>query len=240
MNGRLDSNAQLLQAVAEQEGVADIERLVCVPFPYLLQASEVLRTSAVALGGQDLSQHAEGAYTGDVSAAMLADCGCSYVLVGHSERRARHHEDDALVASKVVAALGAGLVPVVCVGETLGERDSGEVEAVLKRQLATVLAAVPQERHAEIVVAYEPVWAIGTGRAAETDDVQTVLVFLRSCLASGVGDRVRILYGGSVGPATAPALFELPDCDGVLVGGASLVAEQFMKICAAAQAASSR
>ena len=238
MNGRFDDNARLLQALVAQDGVAGIERLVCVPFPYLLQAREALRGASVALGAQDVSQHAEGAFTGDVSASMLADCGCSHVLVGHSERRARHHESDTLVASKAVAALDAGLVPVVCVGETLAERDEGVVEVVLERQLGAVLAAVPQERQAEIIVAYEPVWAIGTGRVAESDDVQDALAYLRSCLAPGEGDKVRILYGGSVGPTTAPALFDLPDCDGALVGGASLVAEQFMQICAAAQAAS--
>lgn len=237
MNGRFDSNVQLLQALTGQDGVAGIERLVCVPFPYLAQAREVLQGSGVMLGAQDLSPAVDGAYTGDVSAGMLVDNGCTYVLVGHSERRTRHDEDDDLVAAKAVAALEAGLVPIVCVGETLSERDAGAVEAVLGRQLAAVLAVLPSRRVADIVVAYEPVWAIGTGRVAESADVQAALHYLRSRLAPDVSSCVRILYGGSVGPATAPALFDLPDCDGALVGGASLVAEQFMQICAAAQAA---
>ena len=237
MNGRFGSNAQLLQALAGQDGVAGIERLVCVPFPYLAQAREALQGSGIALGAQDLSPAVDGACTGDVSAGMLVDNGCAYVLVGHSERRTRHGEDDAVVADKAVAALEAGFVPVVCVGETLAERDAGEVETVLGRQLAAVLAVVPSGRVADIVLAYEPVWAIGTGRVAESADVQAALRYLRSRLAPDVSGRVRILYGGSVGPATAPALFDLSDCDGALVGGASLVAEQFMQICAAAQAA---
>ncbi len=234
MNGSLARNQALLGLL--REGMpAGVDAAVCVPFPYLQQARELLASSALRLGAQNLSEFGEGAYTGEVSAAMLGEFACRYVIVGHSERRTLFGESDDAVARKAEAALRADLVPIVCVGESLEERDAGAVEAVLGRQL-DALGGVCGGGTAT-VIAYEPIWAIGTGRSATPGQVQEVLGFIRERLE----DRARacrILYGGSVKAGSAQALFGLPDCDGGLIGGASLVAEEFIAICEAARLAS--
>lgn len=231
MNGGLAANRDLLDGLIAVPGV---EMAVCVPYPYLAQLLE--RPAGVALGAQDVAEFEAGAYTGEVSAGMLAEFGCRYVIVGHSERRALFGEDDAVVGRKARAALAHGLVPIVCVGETLAERDGGKVMAVIGRQLAAVLDALGAGAMAQIVVAYEPVWAIGTGRSASVEQVGEVHVAIRSWLAGqGVAAAaVRLLYGGSMKADNAAALFAVPDVDGGLVGGASLVAADFMAISRAA------
>lgn len=233
MNGLLAANASLLAGLrASSFSAADRDVAVCVPFPYLAQTAEALRDSAVTFGAQDVSHHPQGAYTGDVSASMLADLGCSWVLVGHSERRSHHAETDQLVAHKASAALRAGLTPVVCIGETLAEQKAGHTLGVVARQLAPVLA-LDEEAVSKVIVAYEPVWAIGTGQTATPQQAQNVHEAIRASL-SGVGaGHVRILYGGSVNASNAAELFSMPDIDGALVGGASLVADEFLRIVAA-------
>ncbi|MCK6409089.1 MAG: triose-phosphate isomerase [Thauera sp.] len=231
MNGSLAANRDLLDGLMAVPGV---EMAVCVPYPYLAQLLE--RPAGVALGAQDVSEFEAGAYTGEVSAGMLAEFGCRYVIVGHSERRALFGEDDAVVGRKARAALAHGLVPIVCVGETLAERDEGRVMAVIGRQLAAVLDALGVAAMAQVVVAYEPVWAIGIGRSASVEQVGEVHAAIRSWLAGqGVAAAaVRLLYGGSMKADNAAALFAVPDVDGGLVGGASLVAADFMVISRAA------
>lgn len=230
MNGGLATNARLLDRLAcEWRGDGKHALAVCVPTPYLAQAQSALTGSMVAWGAQDVSEHADGAYTGDVSATMVAEFGCRYALVGHSERRRLHGESDALVAAKARAALVAGLTPIACVGETLEQRERGETEAVVARQVDAVIAAVEPET-ARIVVAYEPVWAIGTGRTASPAQAQAVHAVLRARLASAHAKDVCILYGGSVKASNAAALFAMPDVDGALVGGASLDADEFLLI----------
>ena len=234
MHGSRASNEELLKGVlAAGPFAADVG--VCVPFPYLFDTAAALADTGIRWGAQDVSAHAQGAYTGEVSAGMLAESGCRYALVGHSERRAYHQESDALVADKAAAALAHGVTPIVCVGETLEERDAGQTEAVVKRQLSAV---IHQLAHcaSEIVVAYEPVWAIGTGRTASPEQAQAVHAVLRAQLqaATGHADRMTILYGGSVKPDNAAALFGMPDIDGGLIGGASLKAADFVAICRAA------
>jgi len=226
MHGSRAANRALLDAIVA--GVKGVECAVCVPFPYLAQAAERLQGTQVALGAQNLSEHASGAHTGEVSAAMLADFGCRYVLVGHSERRQIYGETDAQVAAKFAAARAAGITPILCVGETLEERDAGRTEAVVARQLDAVLGKCV---FGDAVLAYEPVWAIGTGRTATPEQAQTVHGFLRK----RVGAANRILYGGSVKPENAAAIFANPDVDGGLIGGASLVAQDFIAICGMAQ-----
>jgi len=234
MHGSRPANAELLAALlgARPYG-ADVA--VCVPFPYLTETAATLAGSDLRWGSQDCSAHEQGAYTGEVSAAMLAEFGCRYAIVGHSERRALHGEADALVAQKAQAALGKGVTPIVCVGETLAQREAGETEAVVKRQLSVV---IHQLGHcaSEIVVAYEPVWAIGTGRTATPDQAQEVHRVLRGQLqaATGRADAMKILYGGSVKADNAATLFQQPDIDGGLIGGASLKAADFIAICRAA------
>jgi triosephosphate isomerase len=208
---------------------ADRTMAVCVPFPYLGQARDALSGTPIAWGAQDLSPHAAGAYTGDVSAGMIGEFGCRYVLVGHSERRQWHGESDGAVAAKAAAALAAGLTPVVCVGETLAERDAGAWQAVVGRQFDAV-AALLQADLALAVLAYEPVWAIGTGRTATPEQAQEVHAFLRNRLTSAGAAGVQVLYGGSVKAGNAGALFAMPDIDGGLVGGASLNATEFLAI----------
>jgi triosephosphate isomerase len=230
MNGGLEANAALLVALLAGWKPQSGRRLaVCPPFPYLGQARDALVGSPIAWGAQDCSAHASGAYTGEVAVGMLAEFGCTYVLVGHSERRQLHGETDAQVAAKARAVLGAGLTPIVCVGETLAERDAGATEAVVARQfdaVATLLGAdLPLA-----VLAYEPVWAIGTGRTATPEQAQEVHGFLRRRLAAAGAEGVAILYGGSVKAANAGALFAMPDVDGGLVGGASLDAKEFLMI----------
>ena len=226
MHGSLAANQVLLEAIVA--GVKGVECAVCVPFPYLAQVAERLRGTQLAWGAQNLSEYASGAHTGEVSAAMLAEFGCRYVLVGHSERRQIYGETDAQAAAKFAAAQGAGLQPIFCIGETLQERDAGRTEAVVARQLDAVAG---KGKLGDAVLAYEPVWAIGTGRTATPEQAQAVHGFLRQ----RVGAATRILYGGSVKPQNAAAIFAMPDVDGGLIGGASLVAQDFVAICAAAQ-----
>ncbi|MBX9849323.1 MAG: triose-phosphate isomerase [Rhodocyclaceae bacterium] len=235
MYGAVAGNDSLLKALGAGVGQgADVA--VCVPFPYLYQAQALLSGSAVAWGAQDVSAQGQGAFTGEVSVAMLADFACSYVLIGHSERRTLHAEDDALVVAKVKAALAGGVCPVICVGETLAERDAGQTAAVVVRQLDAVLRGCGVEALDKAVLAYEPVWAIGTGRTASPEQAQEVHALLRGRVATAdaeVAAKLRILYGGSVKAANAQALFAQPDIDGGLVGGASLVADEFLAIIAA-------
>jgi triosephosphate isomerase len=233
MHGSRPANAELLAGVlAARPFTSDVA--VCVPFVFLTDTAATLASSDVRWGAQDVSAHPQGAYTGEVSAAMLAECGCRYAIVGHSERRAYHAESDELVAAKAQAALAKGVTPIVCVGETLEQREAGQTEAVVKRQLSAV---IHQLAHcaAEMVVAYEPVWAIGTGRTASPEQAQAVHAVLRAQLhaATGRGDAMRILYGGSVKPDNAATLFTQPDIDGGLIGGAALKAADFVAICRA-------
>jgi len=240
MNGSLAANEELLAALAaglDQEPPCEIA--VCVPACYLAQV-RAAKLAHVGLGGvevgaQDVSTQASGAYTGEISAAMLKDFGARYAIVGHSERRQYHGETDALVADKAKAALAAGITPIVCVGETLAERESGRTEEVVKRQLAAVIHT---NGHciSEVVVAYEPVWAIGTGKTASPDEAQAVHAILRAQLkaATDKSARIKILYGGSMNAANAQSLLAQPDIDGGLIGGASLKAPDFLKIIAAA------
>lgn len=235
MNGGLAANESLLRAVLAQLGTPTAEVAVCAPAPYLAQLQSLLQGSPVAWGAQDVSAHEQGAYTGEVSVAMLRDFGCRYAIVGHSERRQYHGETDALVAAKAQRALAGGVTPIVCVGETLAEREAGQTEAVVKRQLAAVIHAVAHCT-SEIVVAYEPVWAIGTGKTATPEQAQQVHAVLRAQLSAATAQpgRVRILYGGSMNAANAASLLAQPDIDGGLIGGASLKAPDFLQIVAAA------
>ena len=230
MNGGLAANARLLDRLASEWSDEDRRTLVvCVPSPYLWQTQAALTASAVRWGAQDLSEHSSGAYTGEVAAAMVAEFGCRYAIVGHSERRRLHGETDAVVGAKARAALGAGLVPIACVGETLAEREHGATDAVVGRQAAALIAALGADV-ARIVVAYEPVWAIGTGRTASPAEAQEVHGLLRTQLAAAGAEDVSLLYGGSVKGSNAAALFAMPDIDGALVGGASLDADEFLTI----------
>ncbi len=238
MHGSRAANRALLDAIlAGIGGLQGVECAVCVPFPYLAQVAERLAGSALAWGAQNLSEYAQGAHTGEVSAAMLAEFGCRYAIVGHSERRQLYGESDAQAAGKFVAARASGLIPILCVGETLAERDAGRTDATVGRQLDAVVAKAGAAAFAGAVLAYEPVWAIGTGRTATPEQAQAVHAFLRERLAAAdraVAAELRILYGGSVKPANAAAIFAMPDVDGGLIGGASLVADDFLGICRAA------
>ncbi|MCG6874880.1 MAG: triose-phosphate isomerase [Betaproteobacteria bacterium] len=238
MHGSLAANQRLLEAVREACGEpGGAECVVCVPFPYLAQAASVLGGTPVAWGGQNVSEHDSGAYTGEVSGAMLRDFGCRYAIVGHSERRSLYGERDSQVAAKFQAAQRAGLTPILCVGETLEERNQGATEEVVGRQLDAVLNNAGVQAFAAAVLAYEPVWAIGTGHNATPAQAQTVHEILRARVAKrdeALAGSLSILYGGSVKPANAAELFAMPDVDGGLIGGASLVAEDFIAICSAA------
>lgn len=235
MNGSLAANAALLQGIRAglQSPACDIA--VCVPAAYLAQCQGLLAGSPVALGAQDVSQHEAGAYTGEISVAMLKDFGVRYAIVGHSERRQYHGETDAVVAAKAQRALAAGVTPIVCVGETLAEREAGKTEEVVKRQLAAVIH-LNGHCISEIVVAYEPVWAIGTGRTATPEQAQQVHAVLRAQLkaATPQADRIQLLYGGSMNAANAAQLLAQGDIDGGLIGGASLKAPDFLTIISAA------
>jgi triosephosphate isomerase len=239
MHGSLATNARLLDAL--KAGLKQAEGLacaVCAPFPYLAQVSLALSGSPIAWGAQNVSEHDAGAYTGEVSGAMLKELGCRFAIVGHSERRGLFGEDDRRVAAKFIAAQRAGLTPILCVGETLEQRERGETEGVVKRQLDAVLAAAGGAALANAALAYEPVWAIGTGRNAAPEQAQEVHAFIRTRLAEHgreLAQRVTIIYGGSVKPGNARELFAMADVDGGLIGGASLVAEDFIAICAAAR-----
>jgi triosephosphate isomerase len=244
MNGSLAVNAALLADISAsltQVAARDCDVAVCVPAPYLAQAQSVLSGSPVAWGAQDMSMYAAGAYTGEIAASMLLEFGARYVIVGHSERRAYHAESDETVAKKTLSALQAGLTPLVCVGETLAEREADRTEAVVGRQLDAVLALLSEAEILRMVVAYEPVWAIGTGKTATPQMAQDVHAFLRSKLAAAnianaadAAAKVQILYGGSMKPDNAKELLAMPDIDGGLIGGAALKAADFLAIVRAA------
>lgn len=238
MHGSLAEARDRAQALRENLGSLACDVVVAPPYVHVPLVSDVLRGSPVGVAAQDVSEHAAGAFTGEVSATMLRDAGCGYVIVGHSERRAQFGDTDAIVAAKFVAAVGAGLVPVLCVGETLAERDAGATDAVVLRQLDAVLVVAGIRGFGAAVIAYEPVWAIGTGRNATPGQAQDVHAVLRRRLAqqdAGVAAATRIIYGGSVKAGNAKELFAMPDIDGGLVGGASLDAREFLGICASAR-----
>jgi triosephosphate isomerase len=238
MNGSTTANAGLVDGILAGIPQSDsVELLVCPPYPYLSLVAHKLQGSKLALGAQNVSQHESGAYTGEVSPGMLQEMGCKYVIVGHSERRAMMGESSDIVAEKFVAALGAWLRPILCVGETLEERESGRTEAVIDVQLDAVLSLAGVASFASAVVAYEPVWAIGTGRTATPDQAQDVHRHIRATIASRneeIASGIQILYGGSVKGDNAAGLFTMPDIDGGLIGGASLKADDFLAIAAAA------
>jgi triosephosphate isomerase len=237
MNGSLAANEALVKALLAGVGTPACDIAVCVPAPYLAQVQSLVAGSPIALGAQDLSAQPQGAFTGEQSAAMLKDFGVRYVIVGHSERRQCHGETDELVAAKTATALANGITPIVCIGETLAEREAGRTEEVVKRQLAAVIH-VNGHCISEIVVAYEPVWAIGTGKTATPAQAQAVHAVLRAQLhhaASEHADGIRILYGGSMNAANAAELLAEADIDGGLIGGASLKAPDFLQIIAAAR-----
>lgn len=231
MNGSLSQNAQLLTQLTQNAAVQNA--VVFVPAPYLQQAQTLLQGSDVLLGAQNVSQFANGAYTGEVSLSMLKEFGVSMILVGHSERRQLFGESNQVIAQKTLAVLQAGLTPVVCVGETLAEREVGQAKEVVLSQLIAVADTVA-DGLGQCVVAYEPVWAIGTGKTASPEQAQEVHAWLRDCLTERGAPSVSVLYGGSVKASNAKELFEQPDIDGGLVGGASLIAEEFIGICQSA------
>ena len=237
MNGSRASVAALVDGLLAGAGsVERAEIAVCPSHVFLTEVAARLAGGPVALGAQDLSEHVSGAYTGEIAGPMLADHGCRYVIVGHSERRAYHGEDDALVARKLAAAQAAGLVPIACVGETLEERESGATEAVIGRQLDALLDGPGVGALADAVIAYEPVWAIGTGRTASPGQAQAVHAFIRGRVAARdatIAAGLRLLYGGSVKGANAAELFAMEDIDGGLIGGAALDADEFLTICRA-------
>lgn len=240
LHGSLTENETLLSVLkAGLAASAGCESAVCVPFPFLTQVQALLQASSIGWGAQDVSEHVKGAYTGEVSAGMLREFGCRYVLVGHSERRAMHGEDSRLVARKMRAAQAASVVPILCVGETLAQREGGVTEAVVTEQIGAVVDELGVGALAYAAIAYEPVWAIGTGKTATPEQAQAVHATIRAFVAGhdqAVAERIRILYGGSVKAGNAPELFAMPDIDGGLVGGASLDAKEFLGICAAAGA----
>jgi len=241
MNGSRANNATLLGGIVDGLGnVAKANAAVCVPAPYLQQCADALAGTPLAWGAQDVSLHASGAYTGEVAASMLAEFGCRYAIVGHSERRAYHGETSEQVAHKALAALNAGLTPIVCVGETLDEREAGQTNVVVGKQMSAVLELLDDDAIARIVVAYEPVWAIGTGKTATPAMAQEVHAQLRSQLrerSAAASEKVAILYGGSMKPDNAVELLAQLDIDGGLIGGAALKAADFLAIIGAAEAA---
>lgn len=238
MNGSRESVAALLDGI--KAGMGDVkvaEVAVCPPSIFIPEVQRKLDGSAIAWGGQDVSVHEQGAYTGETAASMLVDYGCKYIIIGHSERRTYHGESDALVAEKYEAAMKAGLAPIFCIGETLEEREQGITEAVVARQVDAVIERLGVQALASGVIAYEPVWAIGTGKTATPAQAQEVHAFIRSRVAAhdaGVAEGVRILYGGSMNAGNAAELLAQQDIDGGLIGGASLKAEDFLTICRAA------
>jgi triosephosphate isomerase len=238
MHGSRAENASLVEAILGSAQLERVDCVVCPPFVYLAEIARLLRGSAVKLGAQDVCAEPHGAHTGEVSAAMLKDVGCNYVIVGHSERRALYGEDDVLVARKFAVAISQGLHPILCLGEVLAERESGHTQDVVGRQLEAVVALTGIAGFAGAVIAYEPVWAIGTGRTASAEQAQEVHGFLRARLAqqdAKIAADLPILYGGSVKAGNARELFAQRDVDGGLIGGASLKAEEFLSIVAAAR-----
>jgi len=239
MHGTREQNAGLVRALVEQVEVSDkVAMLLCPPSVYLADVGRMLNGSGIGLGGQNCSTESSGAYTGEISPEMLADVGCRYVIVGHSERRQLYGEDDTTVARKFLAAQRAGLQPVLCVGETLEEREQGVTSAVIERQLSAVLALTDVQALDRCVVAYEPVWAIGTGRTASPEQAQEVHAFIRGLVGerdATIADSLQLLNGGSMKASNAPQLLAMPDVDGGLAGGASLQADEFLKIFEAAK-----
>lgn len=236
MNGSLAANANLLAEIKLGLNTQNCDVLVCVPTVYLAQCGEILEGSSVIFGAQDVSVHDSGAYTGEISAVMLADLACRYVIVGHSERRAYHHESNELIAKKTAQALKSGICPIVCVGETLEQRELGQTTEILTAQLQAVLELLDVVALGRIVIAYEPVWAIGTGKTATPQMAQDVHAMLRRQLADRDVDaaaKVRILYGGSMKPENAKELLAMEDIDGGLIGGAALKSKDFLSIVAA-------
>jgi len=241
MHGSLAANRRLLDTIGPAlNSHAELAYAVFVPYPYLAQTADILSGSCIAWGAQNLSEHDVGAYTGEVSGAMLREFGCRHVLVGHSERRQLYGESDAQVAAKFMAAQRSGLTPILCVGETLEQRERGDTEAVVGRQVDAVLNAAGVRAMSAAVIAYEPVWAIGTGKNASAAQAQGVHAFIRAQVAkqdAAIAGALPLLYGGSVKPANAAELFAQVDVDGGLIGGASLIAEDFIAICKAAESA---
>ena len=241
MNGNLAANRALLDSLVDLvSGIPAVKSAVCPPYPYLAQVQQVLSGSGIAWGAQNVSQFDGGAYTGEVSGAMLVDFGCRYVIVGHSERRTLLGETSERVARKYEAAQQAGLTPILCVGETLEQREAGATEETVAAQLDAVIDVNGAQSFAHAIIAYEPVWAIGTGKTATPDQAQAVHAFIRSRLAAkdaAVAETVQVLYGGSVKAGNAAELFAMPDIDGGLIGGASLDANEFAAICRAASPA---
>lgn len=237
MHGNLVENKQLLSAViAGLDGLCDAYFTVCVPYPYLSSVQTVLQSTNITWGAQNVSQYEKGAYTGEVSAAMLNDFGCSYVIVGHSERRTLFFEENHVVAEKYVATQQAGLTPILCIGETLEQREAGITEQIIEEQLAAVIDLAGIESLSKAIIAYEPVWAIGTGKTASPQQAQDIHAFIRNIVMardSSVAKYLTILYGGSVKANNASDLFAMPDIDGGLIGGASLIANDFIAICRA-------
>ncbi len=237
MNGSLAANSALLAGIKSGLDHPRCDIAVCVPAPYFAQCQQELAGTPIALGAQDMSAQSSGAYTGETSAAMLLEFGCRYVIVGHSERRAYHGESDQAVAAKTVHALASGLTPIVCVGETLTEREAAQTDVIVGRQVDVVLAALGAGDLAKIVIAYEPVWAIGTGKTATPEMAQQVHLMIRTKLAAvdhDAASKVQILYGGSMKPDNAKELLAMPDIDGGLIGGAALKAADFLAIIGAA------
>ncbi|HEY8102802.1 MAG TPA: triose-phosphate isomerase [Burkholderiaceae bacterium] len=237
MNGSLAANATLLAGIKSGLGASNCDVAVCAPAPYFAQCQAELTGTAISWGAQDLSLHESGAYTGEVSAAMLLDFGCRYVIIGHSERRAYHGETNDVVAKKTVRALKSGLIPIVCVGETLTQREAGQIERIVGEQIDAVLESINAGDLVNMVIAYEPVWAIGTGKTATPQMAQDVHAMLRAKLAAkdvAVASKVQILYGGSMKPDNAKELLMMPDIDGGLIGGAALKATDFLSIIHAA------
>ncbi|MEO6117753.1 MAG: triose-phosphate isomerase [Methylotenera sp.] len=240
MHGNMQSNQLLLNSLIKGlSGFENADYLVCVPSPYLFQARLLLENTNIAWGGQNVNQHEQGAFTGAVAANMLVDLGCTYVLLGHSERRNLFHENNLTAAARFDAAIRAGLTPIMCVGETIAERDAGLTEVIVASQMDAVLASMGDQEfakamHLNMVFAYEPVWAIGSGKTATPEQAQSVHEFIRHRIArrnAEAAAKVRIIYGGSVKAANAEELFAMPDVDGGLIGGASLKAEEFVAIC---------
>ncbi len=240
MNGSSAGNAELTDGILAGMPQSDsVHLLICPPYPYLQELARKLGGTELSLGAQNVSQHESGAYTGEVSPGMLRDIGCGYVIVGHSERRAMMGETSEIVAAKFLVALSAGLKPILCVGETLQEREAGQTEVVIDEQLNAVLDATGVESFDAAVIAYEPVWAIGTGRTASPEQAQDVHRHIRAAMSSRseeIASAVQILYGGSVKGDNAAGLFTMPDIDGGLIGGASLTAADFLAIAATAAA----
>ena len=241
LNGSKSSIAGLLTELkAGVAGITEAEIAVCPPYVYIDQVTQLLAETSIAVGAQNISDQAEGAYTGEVAASMLAELGCRYAIVGHSERRHIYHEDDALIAKKCLAAQAAAITPILCVGELLEEREQGITEQIVAKQLDALIELGGIASLRNTVIAYEPVWAIGTGKTATPDQAQAVHAFIRQRIAAqdtAIAEQIQILYGGSVKANNAAALFAQTDIDGGLIGGASLKAEEFLAICQAAATA---